>query len=149
MYVLRFMLYPACYVIGWLPDSISLMVILITGKDLTYLRIFANASAGLTGLTVSLCYLFSQQHLQVSHSVGDATERNNANNQAITSRPGRRGQTVGSATDLDDPNVDVDVDDGEEEVYPKRSTGNISRSSPYAENMDMNPIHDDHTTSSL
>jgi hypothetical protein len=138
------MLYPACYVVGWLPDSFSLMAILITGKDLTYLRILANASAGLTGFTVSLCYLFSQQHLQASHSVGNDTGHSSGSNQAITSRPGRRGQTVGSATDLDDPNVDVDVDDGEEEVYPKRSTGNIPRSSPYAENMDMNPIHDHH-----
>jgi hypothetical protein len=59
-FVNRLRCYPVVFVIGWIPDSLSLLDILITGRPAITLRLFANAFAGSTGWAMALTYFYYQ-----------------------------------------------------------------------------------------
>lgn len=60
IFVKRLILFPLFFFCGWLPDAVTLFIILLTGKDYVLFRLFANAMAGSVGLAISLSYFYFQ-----------------------------------------------------------------------------------------
>mmetsp|Transcript_5590 Transcript_5590/g.8517 ORF Transcript_5590/g.8517 Transcript_5590/m.8517 type:complete len:342 (-) Transcript_5590:185-1210(-) len=59
-FVNRLRFYPLVFVVCWVPDSISLLVILLTGRHALTLRLIANAAGGSTGWAIALSYFYFQ-----------------------------------------------------------------------------------------
>jgi hypothetical protein len=57
----RLILYPLLFFVGWLPDSISLVIILATGRESTLNRMISNAFAASVGWAMAVSYFYYQR----------------------------------------------------------------------------------------
>jgi hypothetical protein len=69
----RLIMYPLVFVCGWLPDSLALVIILVTGSDVVAARLVANACAGSTGWAMALCYFLFEWKIEASASKFEKT----------------------------------------------------------------------------
>ena len=60
LFLNRLKCYPLIFVLGWIPDSLTLLWILVSGKEAIGIRCIANASAGSTGWAMAAAYFYYQ-----------------------------------------------------------------------------------------
>ena len=60
LFLNRLKCYPLIFVLGWIPDSLTLLWILVSGKAAIGIRCIANASAGSTGWAMAAAYFYYQ-----------------------------------------------------------------------------------------
>jgi hypothetical protein len=84
----RLILYPLLFFVGWLPDSISLTIILATGRESTLNRLVSNAFAASVGWAMAVSYFYYQWLL------GKHAESRNSSNHTATRRAQRHIETT-------------------------------------------------------
>jgi hypothetical protein len=119
-FVNRLKFYPIAFVIGWFPNSLSLFVILITGKDEITLRMIANASAGLTGFTIAMNYFYFQYDSTAKNSTRQNTgiTQSYPNSKSTSKSIGLKDTSVSSSSQLDKSDC--------ENVNPQEDSSNDS-----------------------
>lgn len=134
IFVNRLRWYPIIYVLCWLPDSLSLVAILVTGKSAVGFRIIANAAAGSTGWLMALAYFYyqlsadkaSRDCSSPSAGRGDSSSTNTSSPMVLTttshSLHTSRSEEI-AASDREDP--PLPTKDEEEEASHTRASMSI------------------------
>ena len=66
----KLLVYPIVFIIGWIPDAVTLLVSVTTGFESVVTRGFTNACAGTVGIVIVIMYFWTNRHSNSSSHSG-------------------------------------------------------------------------------